>query len=330
VVWLELLLLSGSFKSERHAMPDIKKFPFTPILGWSNSRYSLFSICKRKYFYHYYNKYDQDMSRREIMRYRNLTTMPLEIGSIVHEVIEALLRRLRQSTDPIDTGKFVDYALEVARNAIRSKQFEEVVYGQMARISDEELAPGIQESLLNLIESQRYAWLAEKAVEHAKGWIIDPPGFGETRLGDLKAYFKVDFLFPFEDGYHIIDWKTGKADQEQHRKQLMGYATWACFHFEVEPEEVWPRIAYLRPAYLEVEETFDSSDLEHFAVQVHAETEEMYDHCRDVQANIPLDKAEFEQVDNPRICEYCNYRGICFPDQYPVDFSLANMPPSDD
>lgn len=301
-------------------MSEIKQFPFTPILGWSNSRYELFSICKRKYFYHYYNKYDPQLSRREIMQYRNLSTIALEIGGIVHEVIEALLRRLRQSTDPINTDKFVDYALDVARSAIRSKQFEEIVYGQVEKISEDEVAPGIQESLLNLIESQRYTWLAEKAVEHAQGWVIDPPGFGETRLGDLKAYFKVDFLFPFEDGYHIIDWKTGKADQERHRKQLMGYSTWACYHFEVTPERVWPRLAYLRPDYFEVEETFNAEDLENFAVQVRAETVEMYDYCRDIQANIPVEKDEFPLVDNPRICEYCNFRGICFPEEYPAKF----------
>jgi hypothetical protein len=305
-------------------MPDIKQFPFTPILGWSNSRYELFSICKRKYFYHYYNKYDPDLARREIMQFRHLVTIPLEIGSIVHEVIEALLRRLKQSTEPIDTGKFVEYALGVARNAIRSKQFEEIAYAQMDNIGEGDLAPGIQESLLNLIESERYEWLAEKAVEHAQGWVIDPPGYGETRLGDLKAYFKVDFLFPYKDGFHIMDWKTGKADQERHRKQLMGYSTWACYHFEVDPAKVWPRIAYLRPDYHEVEETFDTDDLEHFAVQVRAETDEMYEYCRDIQANIPVEKDEFIRVDNPRICEYCNFRGICFPEQYPVDFSRPN------
>jgi hypothetical protein len=304
-------------------MPDIKQFPFTPILGWSNSRYDLFSICKRKYFYHYYNKYDPDLPRREILRYRHLTTLPLEIGSIVHEVIEALLRRLQKSTEPIDTGKFFEYALRVARNSIRSKQFEEIVYGQMDELSEGDLSPDIEESLLNLIESSRYAWLSDKAVEHARGWVIDPPGYGETRLDDLKAYFKVDFLFPYEDDYHILDWKTGKMDQERHRKQLMGYSTWACYHFEVDPERVWPMIAYLRPEYIEVEETFDLEDLEHFAVQVRAETEEMYDYCRDIQANIPIDKNEFTQVDNPRICEYCNFRGICFPEQYPADLNAT-------
>jgi hypothetical protein len=302
-------------------MPEIKRFPYTPILGWSNSRYELFSICKRKYFYHYYNKYDPDLPRREILRYRELSTIPLEVGSIVHEVIEALLRRLKRSTEEIDTTKFIRYAQRIARNRIQTKHFEELVYGQLDQIAELDMTPGIQACLSNLLESPRFAWLLELAVEHAEGWIVDPPGYGETRLDDLKAYFKVDFLFPLEDGYHIIDWKTGKADQERHRKQLMGYSTWACYHFDVNPELVWPRIVYLQPEYLEVEETFVEEDLDHFAIQVRAETQEMYEYCRDITANIPQDKVEFPLVDNPRICEYCNFRGICFPDQYPVYFT---------
>lgn len=255
------------------------------------------------------------------MQYRELVTLPLETGGIVHEVIEALLGRLKQSTEAIDTTKFLEYAGQIATNRIQTRRFEELVYGQLDKICEEDLGPGVQECLQNLLASDRFTWLLELAQEHAAGWIIDPPGFGETRLDELKAYFKVDFLFPYETGYHIIDWKTGKEDQERHRKQLMGYSTWACYHFNVEPEFVWPRLAYLRPDYTEVEETFNDADLEHFAVQVRAETAEMYEYCRDIQANIPIDINEFPLVDNPRICEYCNFRGICYPGEYPADFS---------
>ena len=37
-------------------MAEIKQFPFTPILGWSSTRYDMFSLCRRRYFYHYYGK----------------------------------------------------------------------------------------------------------------------------------------------------------------------------------------------------------------------------------------------------------------------------------
>ncbi len=125
-------------------------------------------------------------------------------------------------------------------------------------------------------------------------------------------------LFPIGDQLHILDWKTGKQDPEKHRKQLVGYSAWASYHFEVTAEQVVPTIAYLDPQYEEVEEVFNSFDLEHFGIQVRAETEEMYEYCRDPEQNIPVDKSEFPLIDDPRICSHCEFRGLCFPDRYPI------------
>ena len=47
-------------------MSPIKRFPFTSILGWSATRYETFSICKRKYYYQYYSKYDREVEVRLI------------------------------------------------------------------------------------------------------------------------------------------------------------------------------------------------------------------------------------------------------------------------
>ncbi len=297
-------------------MSAIKQFPFTPILGWSNSRYDLFSICKRRYFYHYYAKYDHEFSTKDLLRYKNLVSIPLAIGSIVHEVIEAMLNRLKATVEPIDRDRFFDYAVQRVDETIAKEVFEEVVYGEFETLARGLLYPKVELCLLNLLESDRYAWLVSEAVEYADGWIVDPPGYGESRLGDLKIYAKVDFLFPLGASYHILDWKSGKVDQEKHRKQLIAYATWAAYHFNIQPEKVQPTVAYLHPEYLEIDEAFSTADLENFAIQVLAETEEMYEYCRDVANNIPLDKLEFARVDHERICAYCNFRGVCFPDEY--------------
>jgi hypothetical protein len=178
----------------------------------------------------------------------------------------------------------------------------------------------VDECLTNFLDSDRLAWLAREAGGQRDEWIIDPPGYGETRLGDLKLYCKVDFLFPIGDRIHILDWKTGKSDPDKHRKQLIGYASWASFHFETPAEHILPTIAYLYPAYHEVEETFNEFDLENFAVQVQAETDEMYDYCRDFQQNIPRNKSEFPLIEDRRICRHCNFRGICFPEEFPAQF----------
>ena len=182
----------------------------------------------------------------------------------------------------------------------------------------EDLYPKVQVCLENLLDSDRYRWLVGEAAQTSGQWVIEPPGYGESRLDGLKAYFKVDFLFPVGDHFHILDWKTGKSDPEKHRKQLVGYAVWASYHFEVGAEKVVPTIAYLHPRYEEVEEVFNAFDLGHFAIQVRAETEEMREYCRDVEQNIPLNKEQFPLVDDPRICSHCEFRGLCFPDQYPL------------
>ena len=299
-------------------MSPIKRFPYTPILGWSASRYEVFSVCKRRYFYHYYSKYDPEVPVRLIQTLRDLSSIPLAIGGAVHTVIQVMLNRLRRTNQDIDRSQFFDFAFRRTKQRGETEAFQEVFYQEREAVSVEDLYPKVQACLESLLGSDRYRWLVEEAAQTTEDWVIEPPGYGETRMDGLKAYFKVDFLFPVGDHLHILDWKTGKRDPEKHHKQLVGYSTWASYHFEVPAEKVVPTIAYLHPAYEEVEEVFNAYDLEHFAIQVRAETEEMQEYCRDVEQNIPLDKSEFPLVNDPRICSHCEFRGLCFPDQFPI------------
>lgn len=302
-------------------MQKIQRFPFTSILGWSSSRYSLFSICKRRYYYQYYAKFDPEIPRAEIDFLKALTSVPLEIGVIVHHVIRALLLRLQSTQAPIDEERFFDFARSAVSKSIEDKVFSEVHYAVLEQIGQEELYPKIEGSLENLLRSARYPWLIDEVISTSAAWIIDPPGYGETRINDLKAYVKVDFLFPLEDLIYIMDWKTGKRDLEKHRKQLVGYATWAATQFDVEPDRIRPAIAYLQPDYEEIAQELNEFDLEGFAGDVKHETKVMYAYCSDVQKNVPLEKAEFPLIEDQRICSHCNYRGICYPELYPMSQS---------
>ena len=92
---------------------EIKAFGFTPILGWSFSRYDTFSDCKRRYYYQYYGKYDPQYKRDKIDFLKGLTSIPMEIGIISHDVIQSVLERLLKSTAPIDTEKLEGYLQEM-------------------------------------------------------------------------------------------------------------------------------------------------------------------------------------------------------------------------
>jgi CRISPR/Cas system-associated exonuclease Cas4 (RecB family) len=289
----------------------IKRFDYTPILGWSASRYDTFSSCKRQYFYQYYGKYDPEHSRREVDRLKALTSVPLEIGSIVHDVISTVLRRLQKSDAALDLDRFRKFVRQEAAKQCLARTFMEAYYKEVAAVSADDLLPKVETCLKNFLASPRYEWLRRTAIASRDAWIVEPPGYGEARLDDLKVYCKVDFLFPVEGRPVIVDWKTGKQSEEKHRKQLTGYAAWAAYHLEQPVDGIVTVIAYLHPAYEEVEVAAAAAELAAFREQILSETEEMYAFCEDVKENIPLAKDAFPMTDNLRFCQFCGFRAFC-------------------
>jgi hypothetical protein len=293
-------------------MDKIKKFEYSSILGWSVSRYETFNTCKRQYYYNYYAKYDKEYSREKIDKLKKMTSIPLEIGTIVHDVNKMLLERLQQSGTEINNEKFFAFTRRKTDDYCDRKVFSELYYNKIDQLKVDEIYTSVELCLQNLLSSDRFKWIFEEAIRYKAAWIVEPPGFGETRIQGLKAYCKVDFLFPLGKMIYIMDWKTGKQDQEKHHKQLVGYATWATYHFGQEPEKITPILAYLNPEYQEVVVKVDELDVQQFSSLVKHETEEMYRFCLDVEANLPQEKEKFEKTTHTKICEHCNYRELCF------------------
>ena len=291
-------------------MKDITRFPYTEILGWSVSRYDRFSNCKRQYFYDYYNKYEKEIPQEKILFLKSLTSKALETGNIVHDIIRDMLKRFQKSPKAINKDKFFKYAFDMAEKYVSAKIFFEAYYNNEV-IDAKEVYGKVKSVLENLLDSQRFKWLETNAVPENKEWVIEPDGFGETRINNLKAFCKVDFLFPVGDKVYIMDWKTGKPDEIKHAKQLTGYSLWANYHFGKEAKDIIPMIVYLYPAYAERSVKIDSKKIEEFAKTVEEETKEMYEYLTDIEKNIPKDKSEFPRTNNQFFCKYCSYKEIC-------------------
>ncbi len=108
---------------------EIKTFGFTPILGWSFSRYDIFSDCKRKYYYQYYGKFDPEYKRDKIEFLKRLTSIPMEIGNVSHDVIQNVLERLLKSTDPIDTEKFETHLKNTIHSRLKKNSLKLIMMG---------------------------------------------------------------------------------------------------------------------------------------------------------------------------------------------------------
>jgi ATP-dependent helicase/DNAse subunit B len=105
----------------------MKKFVFSQKLGWSVSRYSLFETCKRQYYYNYYAKYDPEYPVKKILALKKMTSIPLEVGNIVHDVNKTLLERLRITAKAIDRERFYDYARKRPKTMFRPKPFRKSI-----------------------------------------------------------------------------------------------------------------------------------------------------------------------------------------------------------
>jgi CRISPR/Cas system-associated exonuclease Cas4 (RecB family) len=288
----------------------IKEFEYTAILGWSSTRYDIFSECKRKYFYQYYAKFDKEYNRDKIDFLKKMTSIPTEIGNISHDVIKEVLERLKKSTAPIDQKKFEAYVKNVAQS-ITKKNFFEIYYKEQEKIEVDQLFQKTHVSLNNFLESERFEWIKESAISEIDNWIIEPGGFGESRLDGLKLYCKVDFMFPSGEKIIILDWKTGKKNESKHSKQLVGYAAWASFHLDKKASDIEPIIVYLHPKYEEISLKPTEDELIEYKERILSETKEMYGYCRNFEENIPLDKEAFPMLEDTAICKYCNYKELC-------------------
>ena len=69
---------------------------------------------------------------------KDLTSVPLEIGNVVHDVLEAFLRRLQKSDSDIDENRFLEFAREKTDEYFSQKTFIETYYGSQKSIDRDE------------------------------------------------------------------------------------------------------------------------------------------------------------------------------------------------
>jgi hypothetical protein len=291
------------------------KYEYTPILGWSVSRYEQFEKCRRQYFYSYYHKYVREVPLYKMTQLRDLTSVPLEIGNVIHDVIEAFLKRLQKNDNNIDEKRFYEYARQKTDEYFSTKTFIETYYGYIDTIDMEAVSGKIKTCLDNFMNSPCYNWIFMKAIVNRENWMIEPEGYGETRLDGMKAYCKMDFLLPVQDEVHILDWKTGKKDPAKHSGQIIGYAAAASANFGVPRDRIFPKIVYLYPAFDELELRITDEDFTGFIGSVRAQTQMMYSYCSDKDKNIPLSIDKFEKMPSPTLCRQCRFQELCFPNK---------------
>ncbi len=285
---------------------------FTPILGWSSSRYDLFSRCKRAYFYNYYSKFVSNISFDKMKYLKSMTSVPMETGSVIHHVVEAFLDRLQKSKSNINQEKMIEFAINKVDKTFDTKVFLEEYYKYTPKIDRSFAKERVKQAVTNFLVSPLFNWITSTPMESRKEWVIEPGGYGETRLNGLKAYCKMDFLLPVDGKVYILDWKSGKKDTTKHGAQLLGYSlATQVANPDILAENIVPKIVYMLPEIEEFEVDINQDMLAEFQQRVKDETNEMQSYCRDIENNTPVDIENFEMCGNENICRHCNFQELC-------------------
>ncbi len=295
--------------------------------SWSASRHGTFENCRRAYFFHYYLALGKvsaaDPARSsEARRLRSMTTVPMWVGSQVHDTIERLLRAARRGTTTdveaavatmLDGMRrdYVDSRDDLARKERNFKgrvRFHEHEYGPVPSPQEWKQAAADAEAMvrdfarLEYLEQVRgLEASALLALEDLQKW--DFHGVG--------VWVKIDLAFRDDKGrVHILDWKTGRRINDDNPLQMTGYASYAHRAWDAPLDKLAVREVYLRlpspEKWCSIDEGAIGQANEKIAASIRSMLSLLDDPSQDIAG-----EHNFEAAPAAWRCRRCNFRAIC-------------------
>ena len=295
---------------------------------WSASRHKLFEDCRRAYYYCYYGAWGgwdegAPARTRRLYRLKNVKTMDMWAGSLVHETIAEALRRFSMKGAPITAGELQANA----RTKLRAGWVEavnrdwerypkktnlwELYYGNGKTLPPEKterikgkvndcLAAFADSEILKEILSVSY--LAWKPIDKLDTFQND----------GLKVWCAVDFAFTDPAGtLRILDWKTGGEDVEAIRLQLACYTFYAVEKWLVKMENVQVCGVFLKDGARVQAYPCSPEILVEARDKMLTSAAAMRSLLADPEANKPKEEEAFALCEDTRSCGRCNYREAC-------------------
>jgi CRISPR/Cas system-associated exonuclease Cas4 (RecB family) len=313
--------------------------------SWSMSRHRVFSECPRQYYYRHYGSWGgwdeaADPRTRQIYVLKQLGNRFTLAGQVVHEVVADVLNKHRYGYEvSLETAQ-AD-ALERLREAF--KQSRAFAYRDSPRdakgLFEHEYAEPIPDS-----EWRRMKDRVMKCLEHfyasqireiilqvgIENWLpID--AMDSFEFEGVTVYVAPDFAIKNMQGNALlIDWKTGRTEGHDDRMQIVCYGLFARAKWGIDPARAVGELHYLLTRQNAIV-TLDEMSLDEGMELMRASIHGMRSLLSDPEQNMG-DEDAFPRIDDPMVCERCNYRKICWP-EWPERFapeavqSLEVVPP---
>lgn len=301
--------------------------------AWSDSRLKTFRECKYKYYLQYFLAWEGWLAsapedKRKAYMLKNLTNMPMFIGSTVHDVIEQIIKKGRATGDWGNQESAKEAVLAALRRGWKQsvdKEWENKVKGVVnlaehyynEKIDKEKLA-GQKQKALDCIDAF-YACSLFPVFRGLKpeDW-LSLEEFQKFQLsGGEEVTVKIDCGFRHNGEVTLCDWKTGKINDDVI-EQLVTYAMYAI-------KQKWTDSCQnisIVPVYLAQFATTGEKAIPRLKVTMPMIKKQagiiISEYPLLKQAHDNRDNPEFfPKTDNDRVCTRCTFRGLCLGEKSP-------------
>jgi len=296
--------------------------------AWSESRVKTLRECARKYYLNYYLSWEGWLNnakeeKKLAYRLKNMTTFPMFVGTVVHNVIEEAIKEFRKVGiwPTIEDSK--EKVLEQLRKGWTEStkkdwksnpkkiNFFEHYYNEPPT---KERLQGYKDKALRCIEAfyECYIFGLMSNLDD-KDW-IEAEEFQKflMKTGE-EVSVKLDCAFRYEGLVYIVDWKTGKPNKDII-DQVVTYSMYALKKGWIKNVEDLVILPVFLGFFHEAPET---------SIPMIEITRKQIDRqVAIIKKEYPLlvkahenrgDEDYFEKTPNTNKCNYCQFKEICHP-----------------
>jgi hypothetical protein len=293
--------------------------------SWSHSRRGCFEACLRQYWLTYYGSWGgwertAPPAVREAYLQKKLTTRPMWVGTVVHDMAETALKDLMAGRAP-DPAWHRRRALERARRDLRESlagrwrewptkvcAFQEHYYG-------EEVPSAAWDEAIAVIEQQVDRFFREPVVlrlGQVPERLVEVEKLAQVDVEGVPVWVKLDALVSDgRGGLVVIDWKTGVWHQDEVIAAQLGvYGLYCTLVHGVPADRVVAMHVNLRHGQRSLHPV-DAGTLDATRREICASADSMRARLADPEANIALERDFAPLGEGDPACVACAFRRSC-------------------
>jgi len=290
--------------------------------SWSLSRQRIFDECKRRYYLHYYRSWGGweeggEPEARLAYRLKQIVSLEMWVGDILHRLIEAQLRRLKEGFRPLvrpllEQGRSLlnrEWRQSLDRlwrkNPKHNRNLFEHYYG--IEVSAQRRAD-LRDRLFTCLENFCASPLLDKLVALEPSAWLAVERFDTFAVDGVPVFVKIDCAVRMGSTILIIDWKSGRPS-DGDIDQIACYGLYAMQKWGADLADI-----RALPVYLLSNEAREQPIAPERALAMEEKIVSgiaaMRSMLADPAANVAREE-DFPPTDDYRVCRRCNFHEIC-------------------